>query len=69
MRIMKNLNWAYFLGDSTSLYYMYNRRGSGFFITQKRKVSLLPPANEAWGKVMFLHVSVFLFTAGVCNAT
>ena len=23
---------------------------------------LLPPANEVWGKVMFLHLSVILFT-------
>ena len=23
---------------------------------------LLPPANEVWGRVTFLHVSVFLFT-------
>ena len=26
---------------------------------------LLPPANEVWGKVIFLHLSVFLFTGGV----
>ena len=24
----------------------------------------LPPANEVWGKVMFLHLSVILFTGG-----
>ena len=24
----------------------------------------LPPGNEVWGKVMFLHVSVILFTGG-----
>ena len=24
----------------------------------------LPPANEVWGKVMFLHLSVILFTRG-----
>ena len=23
---------------------------------------LLPPANKVWGKVMFLHLSVVLFT-------
>ena len=28
----------------------------GFFI---------PPANEVWGKVIFLHLSVILFTGGV----
>ena len=27
--------------------------------------TLLPPANEAWGKVIFLHLSVILFTGGV----
>ena len=27
-------------------------------------VLLLPPANEVWGKVMFLHLSVILFTGG-----
>ena len=26
---------------------------------------LLPPANEVWGKVIFLHLSVILFTGGV----
>ena len=25
-------------------------------------LSLLPPANEVWGKVIFLHLSVILFT-------
>ena len=24
----------------------------------------LPPANAVWGKVMFLHLSVILFTGG-----
>ena len=24
--------------------------------------TLLPPANEVWGKVMFLHLFVILFT-------
>ena len=27
--------------------------------------SYLPPANEVWGKVIFLHLSVILFTGGV----
>ena len=27
-------------------------------------ISLLPPANEVWGKVIFLHLSVILFTGG-----
>ena len=27
-------------------------------------VYLLPPANEVWGKVIFLHLSVILFTGG-----
>ena len=26
---------------------------------------LLPPANEVWGKVIFLHLSVIVFTGGV----
>ena len=31
----------------------------------------LPPANEVWGKVMFLHLCVILFTGGegVCSTT
>ena len=28
--------------------------------------SLLPPANEVWGKVMFLHLSVILFIGLEC---
>ena len=27
---------------------------------------LLPPANEVWGKVIFLHQFVILFTGGEC---
>ena len=27
---------------------------------------LLPPANEVWGKIIFVHLSVILFTGGVC---
>ena len=27
-------------------------------------ILLLPPANEVWGKVIFLHLSVILFTGG-----
>ena len=26
----------------------------------------LPPANEVWGKVIFLHQFVILFTGGAC---
>ena len=28
---------------------------------------LLPPANEVWGKVIFLHLFVILFTVGGCS--
>ena len=31
-------------------------------------VRYLPPANEVWGKVMFLHMSVILFTGGWVSA-
>ena len=27
-------------------------------------IKLLPPANEVWGKVIFLHLSFILFTGG-----
>ena len=30
-----------------------------------RILHLLPPANEVWGKVIFLHLSVILFIGGV----
>ena len=30
------------------------------------RVFLLPPANEVWGKVMFLHLSIILFTGEGC---
>ena len=30
-------------------------------------MDLLPPANEVWGKVIFLHLSVILFIGwGIC---
>ena len=38
-----------------------NPRKSG---KNKTKTSFLPPANEVWGKVIFLHLSVILFTGG-----
>ena len=31
-------------------------------------VLLLPPANEVWGKVILLHLSVILFTGGRVGA-
>ena len=31
----------------------------------KTQASLLPPANEVWGKVIFLHLFVILFTGDV----
>ena len=30
------------------------------------RISFLPPANEVWGKVIFLHLLVILFTGGKC---
>ena len=30
---------------------------------------LLLPTNEVWGKVIFLHLSVILFTGGICLST
>ena len=32
------------------------------YMEEDVKSALLPPANEVWGKVMFLHLSVILFT-------
>ena len=29
-------------------------------------IILLPPANEVWGKVIFLHLFVIPFTGGAC---
>ena len=34
-------------------------------INKNLEHSFLPPANEVWGKVIFLHLSVILFTGGV----
>ena len=33
--------------------------------TRLRMRNMLPPANEVWGKVIFLHLFVILFTGGV----
>ena len=33
--------------------------------TSNNPSSFLPPANEVWGMVMFLHLCVILFTGGV----
>ena len=33
-------------------------------LTKYEKNVYLPPANEVWGKVIFLHLSVILFTGG-----
>ena len=32
--------------------------------TNSRRLLFLPPANEVWGKVIFLHLFVILFTGG-----
>ena len=39
---------------------------SGFLLMRQYQPSLtfLPPANEIWGKVMFLHLCAILFTGG-----
>ena len=58
---------------TTYLYCMYALRevqDKGFNTTKIYHVSgrsggYLPPANEVWGKVMFLHLSVILFIGGV----
>ena len=34
-----------------------------------RTIEFLPPANEVWGKVIFLHLSVILFTRGGGGST
>ena len=34
-------------------------------VTKQCSVLYLPPANEVWGKVIFLHLFVILFTGGV----
>ena len=40
----------------------------GFKSHRNYYILFLPPANEVWGKVMFLHLSVILSTGeGVCN--
>ena len=33
-------------------------------VDAKCEWTLLPPSNEAWGKIIFLHLSVILFTGG-----
>ena len=35
-----------------------------FWVSLKKGSPFLPPANEVWGKVMFLHLSVIVFTEG-----
>ena len=36
-----------------------------YFVEHILLIFLLP-TNEVWGKVIFLHLSVILFTGGVC---
>ena len=38
---------------------------SVFLILNMHHGSFLPPANEVWGKVIFLHLFVILLTGGV----
>ena len=37
-----------------------------FLPSASGRVMFLPPANEVWGKVIFLHLFVILFTGGAC---
>ena len=34
------------------------------FLIPSKQYEFLPPTNEVWGKVKFLHLSVILFTGG-----
>ena len=43
---------------------MSSSRGHQVSIKQANKLLFLPPAKEVWGKVMFLHLCVILFTGG-----
>ena len=42
----------------------YDSKVNYLFVTICHFTPLLPPANEVWGKVIFLHQSVILFTRG-----
>ena len=47
-----------------------NTRSLIIYLFVKRIGLLLPPANEVWGKVIFLHQFVILFTGGgVCGCS
>ena len=45
-------------GDRMHFHRIFNEKGNFQY------PSLLPPANEVWGKIIFLHLSVILFTWG-----
>ena len=44
--------------------YIAVRIPKSIFIMKTGQDKFLPPANEVWGKVIFLHLSVILFTVG-----
>ena len=44
---------------------MYEEVGVFFPSAISQQSKYLPPANEVWDKVMFLHLSVLLFSVGV----
>ena len=48
--------------DQKALTYRQSKWEKHSFVLSTSKAVLLSPANEVWGKVMFLHMSVTLFT-------
>ena len=44
-----------------------NPNGVLFPKCELESYKFLPPAKKVWGKVKFLHLSVILFTGGICT--
>ena len=63
LRELKKIFVSYFMYIPFIFFYLISARFN-FALLILKPLLYLPPANEVWGKVIFLHLCVILFTGG-----
>ena len=63
---LKYLSWKFIFVNLFVKLLPTHLRNSFLKLTRTVDFKFLPPANEVWGKVIFLHQFVILFTGGAC---
>ena len=65
--LSRHLPWADTPLLSSACWDTVNKRVVGIPLECILVLFFLPPANQVWGRVIFLHVSVILFTGGAAS--